>query len=75
MYLYRRPEVNPERTVTRSQTDSYKHYKREIKPNKEENFFIVITTDIWNTLPNDLINIRQVTKFKNRLVQWIIREN
>ena len=68
---YRHPEVNPERTVTRSQTDSLNIIKERSNLEIRKNFFTVRTADIWNSLPSDIKSIRQVTKFKKRLVQWM----
>ena len=63
--------MNPERTVTRSQTDSLNIIKERSNLETRKNFFTVRTADIWNSLPSDIKSIRQVTKFKKRLVQWM----
>ena len=63
--------MKPERKVTRSQTDSLNLVKERSKLEIRKNFFTVRTADIWNIIPSDIKNIRQVIKFKKRLVQWM----
>ena len=61
--LLRHPEVKPERTVTRSQTDSLNLVKERSKLEIRKNFSTVRSADIWNIIPSDIKNIRQVIKF------------
>ena len=55
-------KVDIKYTNTRSQIDSLNIVKERSRLEIRKNFFTVRTADIWNAIPSDIKNIKQVKR-------------